>query len=79
MSANFSLLSNVDQFYTNFLIPNLQSIHILYSQFRLFHITLLNEGETFTHTSLRISMYVDIFDLAKRFEKFFQLRFLNLR
>lgn len=79
MSTNFSLLSNVNQFYTYFLISDLQPIHVFYSQFSLFHVVILNESETFTHTSLRISMYIYIFDLTKRFKEFFQFRFLNLR
>ena len=73
MSANFALLSNVNQFHTDFLISNLKSIHIFYSQFCFFHIMILNESETFAHTSLGISVYIYVFDLTKRFKKFFQL------
>lgn len=78
MCADFSLLGYVDQLDTDLLTADLQAVHCLHCESSLLGVLVLDEGETFAHTGLRISVDVHIFDLSEGLKKIFELGFLHL-
>lgn len=78
VGAYFSLLGHIYQLHADLLVADLQTVHFLHGQASLLGVLVLDEGETFAHTGLRISVDVHVFDLSKGFEEVFKLGFLHL-
>lgn len=77
MGAHFSPLGHVDELHCDFLVSDLQTVHFLDSQTSFLGVLILNECETFAHTSLRISVDVHVFDFSEGLEKFFEFGLLH--
>lgn len=78
MGTHLTPLSNVDQLHADLLVTNLQAVHFFDCQSRLFCVLVLDESETFAHTSLRVSVDVHILNFSEGLKQLFQLSLLNL-
>jgi hypothetical protein len=69
----FTLLLDSHNLNWDFLVSNYKAIHLLHCSFSFLWIDVLDKSKTFTNTSLRVSVNINVLDFSERFEELFQI------